>query len=249
MKINSKIAAIFMLVILFSGIGISKGLGVWHTESTKIPAKYTSGEFAGQYNPADIRGSYSFGDIGTNFGVTPEELAKAFAVTTKDPAGFLVKDLGTLYAEAEAEGKAVETDSLRYFVALYTGLPYEASEEPYLPAPAIEILKAQAKLTPEQISYFESHTVKPAATATASAGAAVVTASGEAEGDENDTTVKGKTTFKEILDWGVPQDKIEEIIKGKIPAAGMAVRDYCSQNGIEFSSIKTALQGEIDKNM
>ncbi|GAB6173040.1 hypothetical protein JCM15765_25180 [Paradesulfitobacterium aromaticivorans] len=245
MKINSKIAAIFMLVILFSGIGISKGLGVWHTESTKVPAKYTSGEFAGQYNPADIRGSYSFGDVSSAFGVAPEELAKAFAVTVKDPAEFLVKDLGTLYADAEAEGKAVETDSLRYFVALYTRLPYETSEESYLPAPAVAILKAQAKLTPEQISYFESHTVKPAATATASAGAAVATASGEAEGD----AVKGKTTFKEILDWGVPQDKIEEIIKGKIPAAGMAVRDYCSQNGIEFSSIKTALQEEIDKNM
>lgn len=245
MNMNSKIAAVLMLVILFGGIGISKGLGVWQTESTKIPAAYASGEFAGQYNPGDIRGSYSFGDVSSAFGVPASELAKAFAVNAKDPASFLVKDLATLYTEANAEGKAVETDSLRYFVALYKGLPYEMSEEGCLPAPAVEILKAQAKLTPEQIAYLESHTVQPAASP---AGAAAAAPGETAENDDSDTTIKGKTTFNEILDWGVPKEKIEEIIQGKIPSTGMAVRDYCQQQGIEFEAVKTSLQEEVDKN-
>lgn len=246
MKMNSKIAAALMLTLLFGGIGISKGLGVWHTESTKIPATYSSGEFAGRYDPGDIRGSYSFGDVSSAFGVPAAELAKAFAVNAKDPAAFLIKDLATLYTEANAGGKTVETDSLRYFVALYKGLPYDMSEEGYLPAPAVEMLKAQAKLTAEQSAYLESHTVQPAVSL---AGAAAAAAPGEtAENDDSDTTIKGKTTFNEILDWGVPREKIEEIMQGKIPSAGMAVRDYCQQQGTEFEAVRTALQEEVDRN-
>ena len=60
-------------------------------------------------------------------------------------------------------------------------------------------------------------------------------------------TVTGKTTFQELLDWGVPESAIQEIIGGELPAASVAVKDYVTQNGLEFASIKAALQAEVDK--
>ena len=54
---------IIIFVFIFGGIAITSVTGYWQTSSSKIPAKYQGGEFAGQYDPADIRGSYSFGEI------------------------------------------------------------------------------------------------------------------------------------------------------------------------------------------
>ena len=54
--------------------------------------------------------------------------------------------------------------------------------------------------------------------------------------------VKGKTTFGELLAWGVSKDTIEEILGLPIGKAGTTVRDYCIENDIEFSTVKEALQ-------
>ena len=76
MKLKSNVLAIAVLAILFGGILLSSGLGWWQTESSKEAATFTEGEFAGMPNPADIRGSYTFGDVQANFGV-PAEVAGA----------------------------------------------------------------------------------------------------------------------------------------------------------------------------
>jgi hypothetical protein len=60
-------------------------------------------------------------------------------------------------------------------------------------------------------------------------------------------TVTGKTTFQELLDWGVPQPVIESIIGGSLPAPSVAVKDYLTSKGLEFSSVKSLLQTEVDK--
>src|SRR5512143_1822897 len=80
MTLTSKTLAALVAAILFGGIFFSSAMGWWQTESTKEAAKITSGEFAGQANPADIRGSYTFGDVEKNFGVPPAVLAEAFGV-------------------------------------------------------------------------------------------------------------------------------------------------------------------------
>jgi hypothetical protein len=78
-------------------------MGWWVTESTKVPVTFTEGEFAGQANPADIRGSYTFGDIANSFDVTPEVLAQAFGVTGDDPAAFAIKELEAIYLDSGYE--------------------------------------------------------------------------------------------------------------------------------------------------
>ena len=58
--------------------------------------------------------------------------------------------------------------------------------------------------------------------------------------------VAGKTTFADLLDWGVPVEQIEAIIGGEIPNRLMLVYDYCSENGLSFGNIKALLQVEVD---
>lgn len=250
MRLTSKPLAVIILVVLFGGILFSSALGWWQTESSKEAATFAEGEFAGLPNPADIRGSYTFGDVERNFGVPAETMAKAFGAPPEiDPSAFKAKDLETLYADQEFE---IGTASIRLFVALYTGLPYDLAEEVYLPKRAVEMLKSQATLTDEQITYLDSHAIalgspSPNADQVAPEPASGIQTEEHTESDSTERIIKGKTTFKDLLDWGVSQETIEEIISGPMPNPLTNVKAHCDEQGLYFGDIKVAIQAEIDK--
>lgn len=137
MKIRSTALGIILLSAFVIGIGGTMAFNLWHTESRKVPQKFTEGVLAGTANPADIRGSYSFGDIENAFGVPAEELGKAFNVPG-NPEDFKCKDLETLYGDLEYGD--IGTGAVKLFVALYLGIPYEAEGETILPEEALKIL-------------------------------------------------------------------------------------------------------------
>jgi len=58
--------------------------------------------------------------------------------------------------------------------------------------------------------------------------------------------IKGRTTFKEVLNWGVPEEEIEAIIGEELPATGMTIRDFANQEGLDFGLIKEQLQAKVD---
>jgi len=243
MTITSKPLAVIVLVIMFGGIAFSSAMGWWVTESTKQPVTFTEGDFAGQANPADIRGSYTFGDIAKSFDVTPEVLAQAFGVTEGDPAAFAVKELEVISLDS---GYEIGTVSVRLFVAYYTGLPFDTTgQEIYLPQPATDILLAKGNLTSEQIAYLEKYKVTLGASAPVAKSTPVVVATSSTVSEEN--IVKGKTTFGELLAWGVSQEIIESIIGAPLPDLAMTMKDYASANGLNFETLKPALQAEVDK--
>jgi hypothetical protein len=155
MTLTSKPLAALVVVILFGGIFFSSAMGWWQTTATKEAAKITSGEFAGQANPADIRGSYTFGDVDKNFGVPPAVLAEAFGVQDSNPVAFTVKSLEGMYTGSAQE---IGTASVRLFVAFYKGMPYDLSSDIYLPESAAVILRAH-NLSSEQLAYLAKHTV------------------------------------------------------------------------------------------
>ena len=269
MKLNSYTLAVLVIVLLFGGISFSSVMNWWQTESTKVAATYTDGEFAGQANPADIRGSYTFGDVNKNFGVPLADLAVAFRLPEDvDPAAFQVKELEALY-----EGLTVEvgTASVRMFVAFYKGLPYDlaAAEETYLFPEAEPILATQNKMLPEQVEFLASHLVTevtegegaveggavessapvqatPAPTQQASEAASQPTPVAT-EHVQPDKMITGKTTFQNLLDWGVSQETIEKVLGDKLPAPQTIIKDYVTLKGLEFSALKTSLQAEVDK--
>jgi hypothetical protein len=247
MNLTSKPLAIIVMVLMFGGIFFSSAMGWWATESTKEPVTFTDGEFAGEANPADIRGSYTFGDIANSFDVTPEVLAQAFGITEGDPAVFAVKELEVIYADS---GFEIGTASVRLFVAYYAGLPFDTTDqEIYMPQSATDILLAKGNLSPEQIAYLEAYTVTLGESVPA---VEPVIESTPAPAEASSTTseeymVKGKTVFGDLIAWGVPQETIEGLIGMSMPDPAMSVKDFASANGLDFETLKPALQAEVDK--
>lgn len=249
MKLNSKFLAVIIFIILFGGIAFTTAMNWWQTESDKVPTKFSQGEAVGEYNPADIRGSFTFADIVKNFEVPAAELASAFAIETDDPGSVALKDLESVYAGAAAEGYEISTASVRLFVALYTGLPYEIVEQTYLPQPAVDLLVARGNLTDEQLTYITEHSVDLAAIkdSTGQAPAATAPASESVEGSQSERIIKGKTTFQEVLVWGVPKETIDAIFRMEMPNPLTKIKDFCAEKGLDFETIKPALQAEVDK--
>lgn len=140
MKINSKTLLTSFVLILVVGIAGAKLTGLWITESTKEPVKFSEGEFEGQYDPEDIRGSYTFCDIEDAFGIKAELIAEAFNIETDDPCSVKAKDLETVYGYLD-EDTEIGTGAIKMFVAFYTGLPYGDIE--YLPSTAVDVLKGK----------------------------------------------------------------------------------------------------------
>ena len=204
----------------------------------------------------DIRGSYTFGDVDKNFGVPPAVLAEAFGVKDSNLAAFTVKSLEGMYTGSAQE---IGTSSVRLFVAFYKGMPYDLSTDTYLPESAAVILRAR-NLSSEQSAYLAKHTVPNpgAAPATSApqttpqatqAPSAQSTPKAETPGASSpDRVVTGVTTFADVLGWGVSQATIEQILGTSMPATpGMKVKDYCTEKGLNFETIRPALQAEVDK--
>lgn len=256
MTLNSKILAALIVPILFGGIFFSSVMDWWQTESTKEAAVYTSGEFAGQANPADIRGSYTFGDVEENFGVPAAVLAEAFGAGSSDPAAFQVKGLEELYADSPEE---VGTASVRLFVAFYNGLPYDLGTDIYLPETAAGLLRDRS-LSGEQVSYLEAHTLTGVPAVPDAVGTAVPAQVTQAppggatppavttQAASSEWLVKGKTTFAELLEWGLSPQVIEGVLGMPMPAtSGIKVKDFCMEKGLSFETIKVSLQAEVDR--
>jgi len=70
---------------------------------------------------------------------------------------------------------------------------------------------------------------------------------GEAlEHDASDGFVRGTTTFQDLADWGVDPDTLVKLIGGTPGAPKMTVRDWCSEKGIGFGTVKSRIQALVD---
>jgi len=90
-------------------------------------------------------------------------------------------------------------------------------------------------------------TVRAKTVTVSTLGVGAAAESGDTHTETEIAEVKGKTTFGELLSWGVSKETIEQILGRPIGKAGDTVRDYCIENGIEFSSVKDALQAATDQ--
>jgi hypothetical protein len=59
-------------------------------------------------------------------------------------------------------------------------------------------------------------------------------------------TITGKTTFQELIDWGVQVQAIERIIGNKLPDPSLIIKDYVTSQGMEFLRVKSNLQEEVN---
>lgn len=161
MKIKQNTLGLLVILIVFVGIGFAKTIGVFKTESNKVPIKFQSGEFIGKSNPQDIRGSYTFSNISDNFNVEIKVLSKAFGVENYDNISEIkVKDFENIYANLKEQGIEIGTSSFKLFVSLYCELPYDFTQDIYMPKAAVDILKEKGSLSEEKLKYIEEHSVE-----------------------------------------------------------------------------------------
>lgn len=182
------VVAISTVLVIFGGIGLADSLGWWKTSGGGgVPAVIKQGSFTGMYDPADIRGSSSFGTIETYFNIPAALIAEAFGIQASDPRVVTAKFVDTLYGEMQGlSGETIDigTDAVKLFVARMTGLPFIEEENTGLPESAIDVVLALGVgMTDEQrqsllhkagesrtIRFDEGQGVTPAPSATGSAG-------------------------------------------------------------------------------
>lgn len=271
MKLRSTTAAALVFGLIFGTIIVSSTFSLWQTETTKVPARFADGEASGQYNPADIRGSYTIGEVSALFQIPLADLQAAYDLPAEDPGSVALKELEERF---EHLGFELGTGSVHLFTALYKNLPYDLSlADDYLLKSGAEILKAKANLSAEQLAYLETHTVDPQQTvaeptAAATAGPSTTepgdtltrsgtpmgtgpaasgsNASPAAEHTPEPGSVTGKTSFGDLLDWGVPQKEIEALIGQSLPLRSMLLKDWVASKGLSFTEYRAKFQALID---
>ena len=250
MKIKSNILGLLVIFLIFTGIAGSAALNYWKTESNKIPATITTGDAAGEYNPEDIRGSYTFGDISSLFNIPLEDLAAAFRIpSSQDAVSFRNSSLEEVYGFLEKNGTEIGNTSVKLFVAFYTNLPLDLTDEMYVPVEAANIIRDHINLDKVRSAYLETHTIDIDALELAPTqdDAAINIATPTEEHTEvEDGVIKGKTSFQDVVDWGVSQEKIELVLGKSMPNPLILIRDFCLENGLEFSLIRGELQVLVD---
>ena len=233
-RISMRALGIVTVVVMFIGIGVSMLLGVWNVESSKKPVLIKAGAFVGQPSPSDIRGSYTWEDISKAFGIPAKLLIEAFGASS---GADKINMLEALYLGKVPEGQEIGTDSVRLFVSLYTGIPHTPEAGTILPSTAIMVLRREGK---GASGLFEE-----------TAGKAINM--GDLNPISGQTGVPssfipiaftGKTTFKDLIDAGYLLEDIEAEV-GKPKNLNMAIKDYASGLGIEFSEIKAKLSALV----
>jgi len=242
------VLAVVIPVIMFGGIGIAQQAGWWQTErGTATPATIQTGDFAGIYDPADIRGSSTFGEIETYFALPADLIAQAFGIRTENPAGVTAKTVDELYGEVEGiSGQTLDvgTDSVKLFVARMSGIPFEADEITGMPESAIDtILTLGAGMSDEE------RTALLASAVADRSQEFEILAAAEEEDHETTTTTggtatlawTGQTTFGQVLAAGLSQEQIESVLG--IPMGGRTevVRTFAEANGLSYSTIRTEI--------
>ncbi len=233
------------------GVTVSKITGYWRTENSKIPAKISDGEFAGTYNPGDIRGSYSFDDIEIAFGIPADTMAEAFGFESSAPGEIKAKDLETVWDGLPGDLE-IGTDSIRLFTSLWRGLPYVPEITTILPASAVKLLEEKKKIgadkaeelyarTPESPEYDENPGNEESSTDTA----ATETSSPETH-EVPERMVRGLTTFGDLKGWGVSEDAWIEAAGVAMGSRATSLKDWSTAESRSVSELKTIAQDLVD---
>lgn len=240
MKLNSLKVFILTLVIIFGGIYLSNLGGLWITESKKEVRVIDQGELIGMPDPEDIRGSYSLGDIESNFDIPVNDIAKAFGIEHDNPVEFQIKELEDIYVNL-GDDIEIGTESVRIFVSMYKDIPFEWSGD--IPNTALEVLKSKKLLSESEEAYLSDHSIDINHTTKNQQ----IDSDADHEQSKEAPLVNGKTTVKDLINSGIEENVIIDTI-GSYANENMLIRDICTENGISFSVAKTKFTEMLESN-
>lgn len=204
---------------------------------------------------AEIRGSFTLEEVEQLYGVPPEAIIEGFNLSKDtNPAIFRLNNLKEIYHPVELEGEIyeVETDTVKTFVSLYTGMPYISEETFYLPKHAVDYLINRNKLSGEKKDYWENHTfdlilIKSDSSDKFNEEKNITDYPEEEtikiEEFTKNTSIAGRTTIAELLAMGIDEESFKKLTGLEIPEQkNISVRDYAVSNGIDFGEIRGKLE-------
>jgi hypothetical protein len=253
-------------LVFFGGMALANQLGWWKTSGGGALAVSRQATSTGTYNPADIRGSTTFGTIETSFRIPAALIAQAFGIKAADPRVVTAKFVDSVYGEMHAlDGETIDigTDAVKLFVARMTGLPYTEEENTGLPESAIDvILTLGAGMTDEQrqsllrkagesrtMRFDEDPTATPAAVQVVTSTAAPAAAPDAAAAPGAATVVsnsagfmfQGKTSFADVIAAGLSQAQIESVLGMPMGSKIQSIKDFCESKGLKYSTVRAGL--------
>jgi hypothetical protein len=165
----------------------------------------------------------SAGDVDSIKGwMTLEQVSTAFGVPLNEllAAFNLPADTPASTAVKDLESDTFSVEGLREWLLTQAQPvePEEASEPVQEPTPTPTLAPTELAATPEPTEHIAP-----------------------------DKTITGKTTFQELIDWGVKAEAIQRVIGSELPPLSTVVKDYVTQQGKPFSEVKAALQAEVDQ--
>ena len=217
MRVKPILFGVVVVIVFMSVIVISQAAGYWST-SGKVT---TSGDLV---NPSaddveTIKGWMTLNQISDTYAVSLTEILREFSLPDTTSGDTSIKDL---------ESETFEVTLLReWLVSRMNG------EEPALTIPLPTELSPQPTAIPTNIT--------------------IINVTPQVNGEITEThiapenTITGKTTFQELIDWGLDVVVIESIIGTPFPGGEIIIKDYVTGLGMEFSPVKTALQDELEK--
>lgn len=159
-SIKNSVAAVLVFVVILGGIALT----IMFNPSANTPGigseKTAYGDIIRNYSPDNIKGAATLGLTSRQFGVPLDELAYAFRIPPDVAENFRHSLIEEVYIKIlGSKDIEIGNGSIKLFIALYTGLPYEVTEPTYLLEEGVNILKEKGSLTDEQLAYIEQHQV------------------------------------------------------------------------------------------
>jgi hypothetical protein len=259
------VVAISTVLVIFGGIGLAMGLGWWKTTGgNRAPAVLRQGSFTGMYDPADIRGSTSFGNIETYFRIPAALIAEAFGIQATDPKVVTAKFADTVYGEVPGLNGGIldiGTDAVKLFVARMTGIPFVPEEATGLPESAIDMILALgagmseeqrqeliSKAVASRTMVYDAALADDHALADPAAIPAAVPETGAGGGGTGGIAVggtgfvfQGKTSFADVMAAGLTQAQIESVLGLPMGPKIQSVKDFCESKGLKYSAVRAGL--------
>lgn len=252
MKISHIHILIAIIVIIGGGIGIASQMSLFGTSRSAAPMKLTSDT----YDIADIRGSFTLKEVETYYQVPSEAIIEAFNLKPDtNPSTFQLKELKEIYQPVEIEGAeyAIETDTVKVFVSLFSDIPYTSEETFYLPETTVAYLIREDKLSQQEKAYWIKHTFNLAFIESEE----VIT---EVKEDTNDDhlnqeeekkaiAITGRMTIAEIINMGIDSEAFKEITGLDIPEdKTVSIRSFIASQELEFSVIKEKMESFLSSD-
>lgn len=244
MKIKPKVLALIVPLVLLGGYFAFSNLSFLQEEEHSTAAEERSlinaSESESSTEVEGISGNTSLQSIADTYQIDVSILYDVFQIDESlDPLLFKSKDLEAIYVAGEVE---IGNESMQAFVNYYKDLNVVFEEEVWLPQRAVDyLLDKVTTLSDEDKTYLESHGVDVVLVDSST----IVLSESESDSAEGGT-LSGNTTLQNIIDMGVPQDELETLLGAKIELTNQLFKDFCTDKGLSYGTMKTVVQNAIN---